>query len=773
MRGRRGDGHPGPVSIRVLIGLALAWLLAALPSAPASADVTYYYDALGRLVGFAEPSSDTATVYSYDAVGNLLSITRHASSTVSIIDFQPSSGPVGTSVTLQGTGFSPTPGNNAVTFNGTAATVASATATQLVVTVPSGATTGAIGVTTPAGSAASSSAFTVTAAGGAPTITSFSPTIGVPGTAVTISGTGFEPVAISNKVAFYGIPPAKIAATSATTTALDVLVPGNARSGPITVATPAGTAVSTDDFFVPTGGFTAAQVASTGRIVIGGASVDVAVTTNTIGLVVFDGVAGQRLNLGTTLIAGPPSTAVTVYRPDGQTLPTTASNPASVARYLPPLPMTGVYVIEVKASSFAYTLRLTLSEEVVTTGEVGGASVNLTLTRAGQRGRISFQGTAGMRMSAAVTSGSTSATMSILGTDDAALAIFSFTPPNAVDSPALSSTGTYAVTIERSSTTTASYVVVLSEDVAGTITVDGASVPISITRPGQRARVTFTGHAGEGPSIGITSAAFSGAVTVYRPDGATHAGPVGYSAPAAGVDLPSFTSTGTHEILVDPGGVATGSLTLWLSSPVSTTTALDGSPLVINITRPGQRAVVTYPATTGQRASHVLSGTTITGQLILMRPNGTVTHWPPLPSTTFVDTYSLPLTGTYYMLIDPGAANMGSTTVTSFDVPADATGALTINGGTVPVTLSVPGQDAILSFSGTSGQTITVRATSNTFGCVYFALTKPAGGGNHNTSTCSGTYNFSVGLTTTGTHTLKIDPQGAATGGATVEVTIP
>src|SRR5581483_6408757 len=83
-----------------------------------------------------------------------------------------------TTVTLVGTGYSATASQNTVTFNGTAATVTSATTTQLVVTVPTGATTGPIAVTTPNGSATSSTPFTVTAAGafGAPTIASFTPT---------------------------------------------------------------------------------------------------------------------------------------------------------------------------------------------------------------------------------------------------------------------------------------------------------------------------------------------------------------------------------------------------------------------------------------------------------------------------------------------------------------------------------------------------------------------------------------------------------------------
>ena len=51
-------------------------------------------------------------------------------------------GIIGTEVTITGTGFSTTATDNTVKFNGTTATVSGATNTSLVVTVPTGTTTG-------------------------------------------------------------------------------------------------------------------------------------------------------------------------------------------------------------------------------------------------------------------------------------------------------------------------------------------------------------------------------------------------------------------------------------------------------------------------------------------------------------------------------------------------------------------------------------------------------------------------------------------------------
>lgn len=78
-----------------------------------------------------------------------------------ISSISPTSGAVGTVVNIAGTNFNATPANNTVKFNGTAATVTSASATSITVTVPSGATTGTISVATAGGTATSTGSFTV------------------------------------------------------------------------------------------------------------------------------------------------------------------------------------------------------------------------------------------------------------------------------------------------------------------------------------------------------------------------------------------------------------------------------------------------------------------------------------------------------------------------------------------------------------------------------------------------------------------------------------
>ena len=119
--------------LRIALRAALRCIaLAGLFMAPtsASADISYLYDALGRLISVVDPNAGAA-IYEYDKVGNLLSISRQAADVLTIIDVTPGTGSVGSAVTISGTGFSPIASQNAVTFNGTPAIVASSTATQI------------------------------------------------------------------------------------------------------------------------------------------------------------------------------------------------------------------------------------------------------------------------------------------------------------------------------------------------------------------------------------------------------------------------------------------------------------------------------------------------------------------------------------------------------------------------------------------------------------------------------------------------------------------
>ncbi|MHA7864739.1 IPT/TIG domain-containing protein [Flagellimonas marinaquae] len=79
-----------------------------------------------------------------------------------IANFSPTSGPVGTVITINGTNFSTTNASNTVKVGTATATVSAATATKITATVPQGATTGKVSVTVGTQTATSTNDFTVT-----------------------------------------------------------------------------------------------------------------------------------------------------------------------------------------------------------------------------------------------------------------------------------------------------------------------------------------------------------------------------------------------------------------------------------------------------------------------------------------------------------------------------------------------------------------------------------------------------------------------------------
>ncbi|MFQ5605996.1 MAG: DNRLRE domain-containing protein, partial [bacterium] len=165
-----------------------------------------------------------------------------------IISFGPSSGPVGSEVDIVGEHFT---GTTEVSFNHVPAqTIHVHSDTQIHAEVPAGATTGRIRITTPAGTAVSATDFVVeTAPGLLPVITSFTPTSGVVGTAVTITGSNFTGV---HDVQFNGVSASDYHVHS--DTEIIASVPSAATTGKIQISNAAGAGISVDDFTVLPGG---------------------------------------------------------------------------------------------------------------------------------------------------------------------------------------------------------------------------------------------------------------------------------------------------------------------------------------------------------------------------------------------------------------------------------------------------------------------------------------------------------------------------------------
>ncbi|MBO9541147.1 IPT/TIG domain-containing protein [bacterium] len=176
-------------------------------------------------------------------VGNLIALGPNFTVPLNLASYAPTSGDPGTSVTITGSGFDPEVlANNAVTFNGTTATVTAVTASTLTATVPNGAISGNL-VVKVAGLSKTAGTFTVPVK-----ITGLSASAGKPGDTVTITGSGFG-TAVQNTIKFNGTT---VSALSTSPTSLSVKLPSSlpTGAGPVTVTTAGQTGSSAGDFTV-------------------------------------------------------------------------------------------------------------------------------------------------------------------------------------------------------------------------------------------------------------------------------------------------------------------------------------------------------------------------------------------------------------------------------------------------------------------------------------------------------------------------------------------
>ncbi|MEM7153981.1 MAG: IPT/TIG domain-containing protein [Myxococcota bacterium] len=156
-----------------------------------------------------------------------------------ITSFDPTSGAEGDEITITGTGLSTV---TEASFGSIAADVQVDSDTELVATVPAGATNAPIWVSGPGGSEQSPTSFTVTSTV-APQVDGFDPATGSAGTMVTVTGSGFTG---TTSVSFGGVVASSFAVSL--DTQLVAFVASGSPSGPVAVTNTEDTDTSSDDF---------------------------------------------------------------------------------------------------------------------------------------------------------------------------------------------------------------------------------------------------------------------------------------------------------------------------------------------------------------------------------------------------------------------------------------------------------------------------------------------------------------------------------------------
>ncbi|HEX5107373.1 MAG TPA: hypothetical protein VFV95_02965 [Vicinamibacterales bacterium] len=532
---------------------------------------------------------------------------------------------------------------------------------------------------------------------------------------------------------------------------------------------------------------------------IGGSNVVAVGTANKVGLLVFDAAAGQRVavTLSNVTIS---SSVVKLYDTAGTMLASSTVTTAGAFIDAVTLGAAGTYTILVDPNGSAtgnMTVAVTNIVDVTGALATNGTPVTVPITTAGQNGRLTFTGTAGQRISTTLTASFGLANrwpLSIVAPDGTVLG--SVSEPGIgiqveiLEPITLPVSGTYTVVVNPTGVTTGTVSVSAYDvvDVTGPIVTDGTPVTVPITTPGQRGRFAFTGTAGQRISVKLTAAFGLGSkwpLALLKPDGSILA-----QAPAVGVgittefiDPATLPVTGTYTVLVDPTSVNTGTVTVAAYDLVDVTGPIvtDGTPVSVPITTPGQTGRFTFTGTTGQRISVKLTAAFGLGgkwPLALLKPDGStlaqVNELGNGITGEFIDPATLPVTGTYTVLVDPTSVNTGTVTISAYDV-VDLTGSITVGAPAISVAITTPGQNALYTFAGTAGQVInnvTLTATFGLGGNWTLALLKPDGStlasstplGGGTTTAVIGTQTLPVA----GTYTVFINPKTSSTGTVTV-----
>jgi hypothetical protein len=284
----------------------------------------------------------------------------------------------------------------------------------------------------------------------------------------------------------------------------------------------------------------------------------------------FNGTEGQWVNLGLTGVSIP-MTTVAILRPDGSKWESTTVGPSGGSLDpLTALPVTGTYAVAVEpVSNYTGSMTLALSSPITGTIAIDGASVPVSLNRVGQTARYTFNGKEGQWVNLGLSSVNiTSSAVSLLTSDGTILASTAVgTAGGALeDQHPLPTTGTYTVLIDPVGSYTGKMTLTLSTEVSDSLKINGGPRPITVSRPGQNGRYTFTGTANQQATIKVTNNKL-GSVTVnlYSPNGILLAGMTG-SESSFTLNPVTLASADTYTITINPALTETGSIQLQVSS---------------------------------------------------------------------------------------------------------------------------------------------------------------------------------------------------------------
>jgi YD repeat-containing protein len=513
----------------------------------------------------------------------------------------------------------------------------------------------------------------------------------------------------------------------------------------------------------------------------------------------FTGTIGQSLGLGMSTLTTSSaygSVKLTIYNPDNTVLTTCYMYMSSTRDCnLPLLPASGTYLIFVDPGSSTASFDLLLSNNLSGTLTADADAQIYTSTRLGQNGRYTFTGTIGQSLGLGMPTLTTSSAygsvkLTIYNPDNTVLTTCYMYMSSTRDCnlPLLPASGTYLIFVDPGSST-ASFDLLLSNNLSGTLTADADAQIYTSTRLGQNGRYTFTGTIGQSLGLGMptltTSSAYGSVkLTIYNPDNIVLTTCYMYEGISSSRDcnLPLLPADGTYLIFVDPGS-STASFDLLLSNDLTGTWTVDGAAQTFFSTRLGQNARYTFTGTIGQGLGVGLSAFTTSPvggsvKLTFYKPDNTVLTtcymYSSISTSRNCSLPFLPADGTYTVIADPGS----STASFGLFMSSDITGTLTLGGNAQAFSTDRLGQNARYAFSGTAGQNLSLLFSGDTFpGWTSVYVYKPDGSYWSNTSVYysgsgpagTGTWNL-TNLPATGTYTVFVSSSGGTPGAISLQI---
>lgn len=703
-----------------------SWLvvvLATLLAATAVNATNYVYDANGRLVVVTNDQGESAR-YVYDVMGNIVRVERIDAAELRIFALTPTHGTVESLVSIRGQGFSSRPSDNAVSFNGTAAVVASATANELKVTVPYGATTGPVTIAVGTRSATTDTPFTVDETGLPPSVGTVTPDVAIVGSTLSVSGSHLYPIPGKTSLRLGGR--SLEIAPGSSNSSLSAVLSNAASSGRVAVQTPYGMSESVQTVLVAPPGIDPAKIVSRSVATLDTSSGHVALgNTTDYAAVIFDsqGKSWISLQLG-NLTGSSTSVAYTVYAPGNVLLQqgTVSANAPSV--HLQRLRSEGTFLVLFRITSGSSA---SFDVSALSNISIGETLTTLTTTAPSQSIRATFSAQAGetlvLKIAGATTKPANAAVnYSIYNASGAFYTSGVTSTSGSINLPNLPMSGTWQLIASPGVGVMGSMNVSMLKGTTGVLVPGATPVHLDAKSTGQNIYLNFHAEPFDNVELTLANASLTETtqtyyeVHVYAPAGneVTYSGCY-TTRPGGGCNLHLWYLTeGDYRVVIVPYYGGTLHVDALLQKHLSGRSLERDTTAGIDLAA-GQAERLTFDANIGDTATLFVSSVRTTPanqnvRFVVYRPDaGAITSqtraYTDFSTTTSrtIDLPNLPATGRYTVLVLP---DYGLPASAQISVLSGMAKTLVVNDEATTIDTHAPGQSVYFDFNATAGESV-------------------------------------------------------------------